>query len=191
MGCWPAFAGDQIAGLSRCGPVALQVCAALCGNTVKGDVLDQQIEGDAEGCTLAELQRVADLFGMHSLAVNWQTSLPTEDAPPAIIATVNQDRRQHFVVLAGYRNGSALMVNVPNFPVWMSDEQLRTILSWNGEALHISCDSAAIAKLRAQVNTSGRPHWFIVSACVGVAALGATLATLWSRASSRDTTRDA
>ncbi|HET6884001.1 MAG TPA: cysteine peptidase family C39 domain-containing protein [Pirellulales bacterium] len=142
--------------MSRCGPVALQICALTCGLPVKGDEIDNQIEGDADGCTLLELQRVGHAFALHTLAVQYPTGLPFEGAAPAVLPTVSPVGRQHFIALVGCRNGRALIVDLPNRAVWVTEQDLRTSLRWHGEALHFSTDDKQIAELRDKVEYERR-----------------------------------
>jgi ABC-type bacteriocin/lantibiotic exporter with double-glycine peptidase domain len=134
-------------GISRCGPMAMEICASMCGMPVAADDIDDLVEGDPEGCTLAEIQRVGGLLGLRTLAIRWPHGLPAEVAGPAVIPTVNADGRRHFVTLAGCRSGNALIVNLPSRPEWVSENYLRTSLMWKGEALHFAKDDESVAKL--------------------------------------------
>jgi hypothetical protein len=122
-----ATAATRLSGLSRCGPLAMQMCASICGVVIGGDDIDAHIEGDADGCTLLELQRVGRLLGLHTFALKYPRGLPYHQGPPAVLPIVNGEGRRHFVALAGCRQNLALVVDLPTGSVWLTEDQLRVI----------------------------------------------------------------
>jgi ABC-type bacteriocin/lantibiotic exporter with double-glycine peptidase domain len=188
--CPFAVHAAKLSGLSRCGPIAMQVCATACGCPISGEQIDEYIEGDADGCTLLELQRVGNLLGLHSVAVQYPNELPPDGAAPAVLPTVNGEGRQHFVALVGCCNGRALIVDLPDRPLWLPENELRKTYNWHGEALHFAADESSIATLRDVIDNKGlvRHETRFVKASVILAcfAFAVTVMTYW-RGRSRNT----
>jgi ABC-type bacteriocin/lantibiotic exporter with double-glycine peptidase domain len=158
--------------LARCGPLALQVCSAMCGRPLNPEDVDSRIALGADGCTLLDLSKAAESLGLRTMVVRWSGSLPTRIGAPAVIPVVNRNNRRHFVVLAGSRDGEALIVDAPSMPAWMTIARLQTELHWGGEAMHVSCDDEGLAPVKdALVATQHRTTavWYFASASAAVA----------------------
>lgn len=154
--------------LLRCGPVALQLCSAICDRPLRADAIDEYFEPGSDENTLAEVRDAAHAVELHTLAVQWRRTLPPPNSSPAVIPIVNARGRRHFVAMAACRNSLALIVDVPQPPMWVSEEALRTKLHWHGEALHVAASDAALAGLRSEFESRGR---YRAAAAGGVAVL--------------------
>lgn len=174
-----AQSGRINAELLRCGPIALQLCSAICDRPLSADAIDQYFEPGSDENTLAEVHDAAHAVGLKALAIKWRGTLPPPNAPPAVIPIVNARGRRHFVAMAACRDNVALIVDVPQQPAWVSEEVLRTRLNWQGQALHIAASDSPLADLRGEVESRGRysaaAPWLVTAAvaslCVAVRIL--------------------
>jgi len=140
----------------RCGPLALQVCSEICGRPLSPERLDSTIAAEPDGCALLDLARAAESLRLCSLTVRWSVDPPSGISAPAIIPVVNRSQKLHFIVLAGCRDGQALIVDPPADPAWMSTARLRSELHWGGEALHVARDDEGLAGVKGAVAATRR-----------------------------------
>ena len=138
----------DVASLNDCGPIALQVCAIVSGRDISTTDVDRVIAVKGDGCSLLDLENATSALGIPSVAVRWTHRHPADGAAPAVIPIVNKKGKKHFVAVAGWQQGKALVVDVPSGPVWVDIAKLRTGLAWDGAALHISAADGAQLDVR-------------------------------------------
>lgn len=141
--------------LLRCGPIALQLCSAICDRALPADAISDFFEPGSDENSLSEVRDAAHAVGLSTLPVKWLRALPPPQAPPAVIPIVNSRGRRHFVAMVACRDNVALIVDVPHQAAWISEDVLRTKLRWQGEALHIASSDAALGCLRSQLTSGG------------------------------------
>lgn len=144
----------DLASLNNCGPIALQVCAVVTGRDLTTADVDRFVATKADGCSLRDLENAARNLGLQSVAVRWKDQCPADGAAPAIIPIVNRKGKRHFVAIAGWQDGKALVVDVPHAPVWVDVAKLREKLYWDGAALHVSVGDATQLGVRRQSNVT-------------------------------------
>lgn len=158
---------------ARCGPLALQVCASMCGRPLDPADVDSHVAINTDGCSMQDLSAAAELLGLRCLAVRWRPGELEANVPAAIIPVVNRGRRLHFVSLAGFRDGRCLIADLPYGLRWFTEDQLRGELRWTGEALHVAADEAALDALRQTVRDAAHRRNIAAWCMAGVASVAA------------------
>lgn len=160
--------------LSRCGPLALQVCAVFLGRETSHDEIGRLLPPDGSQRSLLELKRAAEDLGLETLALRWNRELPRTIRTPAILPVEMHSGHPHFLAMLGRRGEQVCLVDVPHAPHWIDVEELKTEWRWRGEALHLATDAEMFEELRGAQTSSG------VFRVVGFGALGLLVAViLW------------
>jgi ABC-type bacteriocin/lantibiotic exporter with double-glycine peptidase domain len=143
-----SFEDYQPVEFNRCGPIALVVCAKLNDVPLKFADIIRHFPTHDEYASLGEVQRAAEISGLHTLSLQWTATPPESPFVPYIAPIVNPDGRRHFIVVAARRGNRYRVIDMPNRPAWIDIDQLRTVLNWDGAALHVSSSGAKLDQLR-------------------------------------------
>lgn len=159
------FSGDYFGDLNRCGPLSLQACANFVELEVGRKEIDVLLPPDGQQCSLLELKQAAEKLGLHTLAVRWRRDFPSITSAPAIIPIQRKAGHSHFVAVVGRQGNKVCVVDVPHDPQWVDLGVLYEDLKWDGHAVHVAADAAAIEAVR---RYAARPS--LLPRLVGVAA---------------------
>jgi prepilin-type N-terminal cleavage/methylation domain-containing protein/prepilin-type processing-associated H-X9-DG protein len=140
---------SDLAELNRCGPVALHACALSVGRPTTAAEIERLLPITGEEASLGELDRVAGVLGLATLAVRWPSRMPASIDTAAIIPVVQPSQQRHFLAVLATRADSELVLDIPQRPRWISQVGLRQSLKWDGTALHMSLRPEPIEQLRA------------------------------------------
>jgi len=149
--------GGELASLNCCGPFALQVSALALGLDVSTERILALVPVVEDGCSLDDLDRAARELGLRTMPLRWQGELPRSLRAPAVIPIVTRRGTRHFVAMLARDGDRVLIVDAPQRPAWITIESLRSTLNWDGNALHVAVDDAAILELSSYCDS--RPSW--------------------------------
>jgi hypothetical protein len=137
----PKWQAEGVDSLNRCGPVALQVCAAVLERPIASAVLEEHLPVRQSLYNLAEIRDAAHALGLNTLAVRWTSLYPRFPVAPAILPIVFRGH-PHFVVLTDSCLGQLRIIDVAHVaePVWVTESHLREHMQWDGTALHVGKD---------------------------------------------------
>lgn len=134
----PKWHLDGVHTLNRCGPAALQVCAALLGQPIASEELEEYLPHRESLYSLAEIRDAAHSLGLSTLSVRWSSLYPRLPVSPAILPITFRGH-PHFVVVTDSKLGQLCVADITHIDrgVWVSESHLRKKMEWDGTALHI------------------------------------------------------
>ena len=149
----PAFepAREDLVEVNRCGPRALQVCAAALGRPITSRAMEVLFPQTGDESSFLELKNAAEALGLAALAVQWDGDLPKFEDGPAIVAIANGQQRLHFVAVLQSDARRLLILDFPHRPFWLPIQALRSRLNWDGQALYVAEDKVTISTLESQI----------------------------------------
>ena len=163
----------ELVSLNQCGPYSLHVCAAALGHDVTHLEIERLLGADDAESSLSELEAAAQHMGLDCRGLRWTGAMAdfAWGEAPAVIPITDGLGRRHFIAVLESRKGSALVVDFPRRPAWVSFQDLQQRWKWQGEALHLGPQAGTLQQLDGETGRSSSAVLLLFGAAAALVLL--------------------